>query len=632
MVVSLLLCCTFRRCLEYMSPEMIANKGYGRASDYWSLGCIAYEMLNGLPPFSSKQGSKELFRKIMSEKVKMPPGSTAAACKLLKGLLNRNAQARLGAARSTMFEVGGVAGLKSAPFFAKIDWDKLEQKELEPPYKLTVDHEHDLRHFHDEFTNMTLPRSVMDIATSSALPRRVDSSAFRGFSFIQEDFKLPERDEADIEKYWNSEADDDGESVSETASSKFEMGNTATDASTTEEQQLQPEKKKRPPRKRKKKKGAAGSTATASVATKSPVPSVQGDKLDSATDAATAPKATDPSSGESKTTDTKSTPTAAQTPTKTTPTLQPLAAKKAPSTTPNVTPVKANTRAPAVQAAAKPKPEPESWNSVGSTKKQGRNNQKGPATTNNIRQSPVVSSTQQPMRTQQQTTPIQRPGGGWGNPAGGVGVSSASTPTRPAAPPGSWAARIQKPTPTITTPSPGWGTTTKTPSSMVAEPPQTPPTGKVLHSGWGPPLQRQTPPPPPPPSQGVASRQISTSSIGSNSSGVPPSPSSDWRNHSSPQVRRALHRSSLTDGTKTVDRNKDFLKNAPKWPSLGAAASASSSSGANFPSQPRKTATATAATAAKNAFPQLGVGNPGMNHNNKPKTTLKGAWASRTKS
>ena len=36
---------------EYMSPEMLQGLGFGRATDYWSFGCIIYEMLTGLPPF-----------------------------------------------------------------------------------------------------------------------------------------------------------------------------------------------------------------------------------------------------------------------------------------------------------------------------------------------------------------------------------------------------------------------------------------------------------------------------------------------------------------------------------------------------------------------------------------------------
>ena len=97
----------------------------------------------------------------------------------LKGLLNRNPDARLGNAKSTMFEVGGVAGLKQSAFFEKLDWVKLEQKELKPPYDLSVDNHNDLRHFHDEFTNLPLPRSVREMTDRDIKPRRVESEFFR---------------------------------------------------------------------------------------------------------------------------------------------------------------------------------------------------------------------------------------------------------------------------------------------------------------------------------------------------------------------------------------------------------------------------------------------------------------------
>ena len=255
---------------EYMAPEMIARKGYGRAADYWSLGCIAYEMLKGLPPFDSRQGAKVLFQKIMSEKIKMPPGCSTEACKLLKGLLNRNAQARLGAARSTMFEVGGVAGLKKAEFFARIDWDKLVRKEIEPPQVFSVEHDGDVKHFHDEFTKMALPRSVMEMSRGNFQPHKVESEAFRGFSFIRDDFILPERDANEERSYWDA-VEDDGESLSETASSKLDLleGEAELEAA--------PAKKKRPPRKRKKKKGGtpgSASSTPAGTATNTPVASV----------------------------------------------------------------------------------------------------------------------------------------------------------------------------------------------------------------------------------------------------------------------------------------------------------------------------------------------------------------------
>ena len=256
-----------------MAPEMLARQGYGRAADYWSLGCIAFEMLSGLPPFQRKrnEGSKDLFRKIMSEKVKMPSGASAEACKLLKGLLNRNVLARLGTAKSTMFETGGVAGLKAQRFFSVkgyiTDWDLLEKKQMTPPENLSVEGENDLQHFHSDFTNMTLPRSVVEMNRDDFHPRRVESDLFRGFSFIQQDFELPQRDEMTLKTYWEAQAEGDGESVSDVASSKVEEPTEATDA--------QPEKKKRPPRKRKKKNNANQKDGVESVPT-TPAPSTVG--------------------------------------------------------------------------------------------------------------------------------------------------------------------------------------------------------------------------------------------------------------------------------------------------------------------------------------------------------------------
>jgi serine/threonine protein kinase len=36
---------------EYMSPEMLHGKGFGQSTDWWSFGCLIYEMLTGRPPF-----------------------------------------------------------------------------------------------------------------------------------------------------------------------------------------------------------------------------------------------------------------------------------------------------------------------------------------------------------------------------------------------------------------------------------------------------------------------------------------------------------------------------------------------------------------------------------------------------
>lgn len=506
--------------MEYMAPEMVARKGYGKAADYWSLGCIAYEMLKGLPPFSSKQGSKELFRKIMSEKVKMPPGSSATACKLLKGLLNRNPDARLGTSRSTMFEIGGVAALKQCPFFEKLDWVKLEKKELTPPYDSSVDNHTDLRHFHNEFTSMPLPRSVREM-TESDMPRRIDSHKFRGFSFIQEEFSLPTRDENEVEKYWNEQAEGDGESDSEVASSK--MDNTEVERLLDE-----PEKKKRPPRKRKKK--GKDNNETGSVATLSPVPSEQGDPTPEEKAIHGAPQ---------------NTATFAQ---KQPVNPMPAAIQEEPVVPTSTIPTSPQPQIPVTtmksQMASSSQLQNESSQYI--TKNGGREGESQP-------QAPSSTSLGSDSRGSGRAANSQ---------------NSFATPQRGAPTPGSWASKLHQQQTT-----PGSAISTR------AQPSQSP---------WS--TQRPTAP--------------QSADLGA------PSPSSDWRQHSSPQVKRAINRSTARSSpTKAKNPSID----GQRWPSLN-----------DFPAPPSMNG-----TRSPGLDPHQTPVGPNKGGQAAPKLGLKGAWASR---
>ena len=36
---------------EYIAPEIVLSKGYGRSCDWWSFGILIFEMTAGYPPF-----------------------------------------------------------------------------------------------------------------------------------------------------------------------------------------------------------------------------------------------------------------------------------------------------------------------------------------------------------------------------------------------------------------------------------------------------------------------------------------------------------------------------------------------------------------------------------------------------
>lgn len=90
--------------------RIIEAKGHGKAVDWWSTGILLYEMLAGVPPFRAKSKAA-LQQQITAGKIKWPKFLSPAALSLLKGLLTRDPEKRLGAG------AGGSAAVRAHPFF-----------------------------------------------------------------------------------------------------------------------------------------------------------------------------------------------------------------------------------------------------------------------------------------------------------------------------------------------------------------------------------------------------------------------------------------------------------------------------------------------------------------------------------
>lgn len=160
---------------EYLAPEILNRQGHGRAVDWWSLGALLYEMLTGLPPFYC-QDRERLFEKIRKSELHYPPSVQRPAKMMLKGLLTKDPTLRLGSGPKDAEEI------KCHEFFSVIDWDKLAQGEITPPWRPNITGTLDTSQFDKEFTNMPVfsPQSMQRMHSLGTTPA---DQHFEGFTF-----------------------------------------------------------------------------------------------------------------------------------------------------------------------------------------------------------------------------------------------------------------------------------------------------------------------------------------------------------------------------------------------------------------------------------------------------------------
>ncbi|KAG7889855.1 hypothetical protein KL936_002529 [Ogataea polymorpha] len=162
---------------EYCSPEVVRGDEYGVKTDWWSLGCVMFDLLTGSPPFTGNN-HKTIIDRILKQKPKYPFYLTSDAKDLLAKLLNKNPQKRLDVDSDW-------SKFTNHRFFRYFRWQDLCDRKVPAPIIPTITDPEKAENFDARFTSQMFTMSEaqpINIPASSDEPDH-----FKGFSYTASD-------------------------------------------------------------------------------------------------------------------------------------------------------------------------------------------------------------------------------------------------------------------------------------------------------------------------------------------------------------------------------------------------------------------------------------------------------------
>ena len=172
--------------IDYMAPEILKDKGHGKEADWWSVGVLLYEMLIGQLPFRGKNKAA-IQKAITSQKIKMPTFVENDAAKLIQNLTMKDPNLRLGSdvnLKKDSTSKNGTEEVKKHKFFSKINWAKLEKREVPAPFVPKIDQDKGdgcVAHFDKKWTDAKVHAEAESAAAS---PSSAEQHHFLGFTYV----------------------------------------------------------------------------------------------------------------------------------------------------------------------------------------------------------------------------------------------------------------------------------------------------------------------------------------------------------------------------------------------------------------------------------------------------------------
>lgn len=112
---------------EYLAPEIILSKGYGKSVDWWSFGVLIYEMNAGYPPFVAQEPMK-IYEKIVAGKFKNASHFGDDLKDILRNCLQLDLTRRFGNMKA------GPMDIKRHRWFKSTDWMQIYHQSVIPSF------------------------------------------------------------------------------------------------------------------------------------------------------------------------------------------------------------------------------------------------------------------------------------------------------------------------------------------------------------------------------------------------------------------------------------------------------------------------------------------------------------------